>query len=80
MVFQGRKPSPFAGGGVEFRQHDQSQGAVIALGGGGQLLDRGAALLARFARGDAHLHDLLVGKQAERAARGQYLAPVEMGT
>jgi hypothetical protein len=44
----------------------------------GQLLQGGAAVLARLAGGNADLDDLLVGEQAERAAGGQHGAPVEM--
>ena len=44
----------------------------------GELLQRRAAFLARLARRDADLDDLLVGEQAQRAAGGQHLAPVEV--
>jgi hypothetical protein len=56
-----------------------SVSVVIALRAFSQLLQRGAALLARLARGDADFHHLPVGKQAQAAARGQHLAPVKVG-
>ena len=43
-----------------------------------EVLQRRAAFLAGLARRDADLDDLLVREQAQRAAGGQHLAPVEM--
>jgi hypothetical protein len=43
-----------------------------------QLLQGRAAVLAGFARGNADLQDLPLGKQAQGSAGGQHLAPVEM--
>ena len=77
-IVQRAKPGAFFGGRVQARQHKQGQGVGVALRGLRQLLDRRAAFFAGFARRDAHFHDLPVGKQAQRAAAGQHLAPVKV--
>ena len=77
-VFQGQKPGGGLGGLVQPGQEHDGQGAVVALGLFGQLLQGGAAFLARLAAGDADFDDLLVGKQAQAACCGQHLAPVKM--
>jgi hypothetical protein len=63
---------------IQPRQHDQHQGAVVALRAFGQLRQRGAAVLAGLARWNSDLHDLPIGKEAQRATRRQHLAPVEV--
>ena len=64
---------------VQPGQQHQGERAVVTLGRLRELLQDLRAVLAGFARGHAHLDQLLVGKQAERAATGQHRAPVEMG-
>ena len=78
-ALQRRKPGRTARGLVQARQHDEREHAVVAGRCGGDLLQRGAAVLARLARGHANFDDLLVGKQAQRAAGGQHGAPVVVG-
>ncbi|GAB1383117.1 hypothetical protein MASR1M50_14370 [Burkholderiales bacterium] len=75
---KGGKPGAAARGLVQPRQQHQGEDAVVAGRGLGQLLQRGAAVLARLAGGDADFDDLLVGEQAQAAAGGQHRAPVEM--
>ncbi len=45
----------------------------------GEVWPRGGAVVAGLARVQAHLDQLPVSEQAERAAAGQHRAPVEMG-
>jgi hypothetical protein len=78
VVLQRREPGAGARGLVQPRQHHERERAVVAGRGLGHLLQRGAAVLAGLARGDADLDDLLVGEQRERAARRQHRAPVEV--
>ena len=80
VALQRGKPGAGFGGFVQARQHDQGEGAVVAPGRFGNLLQRHAAVLAGLARGDADLDDLLVGKQAQAAASGEHGAPVKVGT
>ena len=80
VIFQGHEPGGGLGGLVQARQEHDGQRAVIALRLLGQLLQGGAAFLARLAAGNADFDDLLVGKQAQAACGGQHLAPVKVGT
>ena len=78
MGVERAEPGAFLGRGIEPRQQHQRQRAVVAGRPGGDLLQRDRTLLARLARRDADLDQLLVGEQAQRAAGGQHRAPVEM--
>ena len=75
---QGGEPGAFLGGAVQPGQHHQGQGAVVARRLFGHLLQHLRAVFAGLAGGDADFDQLFVGKQAERAARGQHGAPVEV--
>ena len=77
---QRAKPGALERCAIKPWQQYQRQRAVVALRTLGELLQRGRSLLAGLAVGDADFNDLLVGKQAERAAAGQHLAPVKMCT
>ena len=74
------KPGRGAHDLVGARQHHQRERAVIALRRLGQFLQRLRAILAGLAGGDAHFKNLLVGKQAHRAAGGEHFTPVEVRT
>ena len=75
---QRSKPSGLLGRSVQPGQEHQGQGAVVVGRPFGDLLQRHRALFTRFARGYAHLDELLVGEQAHGAATGQHLAPIEV--
>jgi hypothetical protein len=75
---QRREPGPDPGHLVQARQQHQRQRRIVALGRGGQLLQRRSAFLAGLARRNADFDDLFVGEQTQTAAGGQHLAPIEV--